>query len=52
MGRYCGNVVDRLITPQWQSMVSAATATCAGTDCTNSTCQASINSVNHVHEPF
>lgn len=45
MNRYCGNVVDRLITPQWEELVDAATRVCAGTDCTNSTCQAAIDKV-------
>ena len=46
IGRYCGNVVDPLITPQWQANVTTATTACAGTDCTSSPCQAAINNVS------
>lgn len=45
MDRYCGNVVDRLITPQWTGLVASATTACAGTDCTNAACQAAIDNV-------
>ena len=43
--RYCGNVVDSLITPQWTELVASATTSCAATDCTNADCQAVIDNV-------
>ena len=43
--RYCGNVVDRLITPEWVQLVATATRSCAGSDCTNSTCKTAIDKV-------
>ena len=48
--RYCGNVVDRLISPEWAQLVATATNSCAGSDCTNSTCKTAIDKVHVLND--